>query len=261
MPRRWTPAEERSKSLELKRLYVRENKTIGEIGKLLGIAEQTVFQRLERLGIPTAPERKATYAARRRQDVVVPKCYTAKLAEFFGIMLGDGRLAPYQVVVTLGTKEYGYARHVCWLMEELFGVLARVAVRGSGYRDVYLGSLDLVEWFKREGLVHNKVRFQVDIPAWIFSRREFLNAFVRGFFDTDGSVYALRFGTQLSFTNRSAPLLRSLRRALLLLGYHPSMVSSYCIYLTRRDEIVRFFREVRPANIKHRQRFAAILGR
>lgn len=195
MPHRWTSVEECQKATELRRLYVRENRTIGEIGKLLGIAEQTVFQRLERLGIPTAPERKATYAARRRQDIIVPKHHTAKLAEFFGIMLGDGRLAPYQIVVTLGTKEYAYAQYVRGLMGELFGVMARIAVRRSGYRDVYLGSLDLVEWFKREGLVHNKVRSQVDVPAWIFSRREFLKVFVRGFFDTDGSVYALRFGT------------------------------------------------------------------
>lgn len=261
MPQRWTSSEERLKSLELKRLYVRENRTIGEIGKLLGIAQQTVFQRLERLGIPTAPERKATYAARRRQDIIIPKQRTAKLAEFFGIMLGDGRLAPYQVMVTLGSKETAYARHVSQLMRELFGVSGWIATRRKGYRDVYVGSLDLVEWFKREGLVHNKVRSQVDAPAWIFSKQEFLNAFVRGLFDTDGSVYALRFGMQVSFTNRSAPLLRSLRRALLLLGYHPSVISSHCVYLTRRDEIVRFFKEVHPANKKHQRRFIEILGR
>lgn len=261
MPRRWTFTEERQKSAELRRLYVKENRTIGEIGHLLGVAEQTVFQRLGRLGIRTAPERKATYAARRRQDISVPERYTQKLAEFFGIMLGDGRLAPYQLVVTLGAKELSYAEHVCLLMKELFGIVGKIAVRRMGYRDVYLGSLTLVEWFKREGLVHNKVRSQVDIPKWVFSKRKFLSSFVRGFFDTDGSVYALRFGIQLSFTNRSAPLLQSLRRALLLLGYHPSFVTSYRIYLTRRNEIVRFFREVQPANEKHRQRYTAISGR
>ena len=258
MPARWTSVEEQSRFSELKCLYVRENLTIGQIAQRLGIASQTVFQRMRRLGIPSTPERKATYAARRRLDIRLPK-RSGALAEFFGIMLGDGHLAPYQIVVTLGTKEPAYADHVVRLLHSLFGVRPRIAIRKNNSRDVYLGSLTIVEWSQAEGLVHDKVRSQISAPRWLFAKREFLRSFLRGFFDTDGSVYRLRFGIQLSFTNKSLPMLHSVRRALIKLGYRPSRISVWRTYLTKRDEVIRFFKEIRPANQKHQERFAAFI--
>ena len=258
MGRRWTIGEERQKLTELKRLYVRENKTIGEIGHILGVAPQTVFQRLRRLGLESTPARKITFAARRRSDIRIPAVYTPDLAEFFGIMLGDGRLAPTQIVVTLGTKEAEYARYVVRLMKRLFGVRPKIGIRKRGYRDVYLGSMALVEWFRREGLVHNKVQAQVGIPRWVFAKASYMSRFLRGFFDTDGSVYLLRFGSQLSFTNRSTPLLNGVRQMLQHLSYQPSRLSAYRIYLTRHNNLIRFFKKICPANLKHRRRFAMI---
>lgn len=256
MARRWTSAEEREKFSELRRLYVVENKTIGEVGRILGIAEQTVFQRMRRLGIVSTPERKPTYIARQRNDIIIPKQYTTKFAEFFGVMLGDGRLAPpYQIVVTLGTKERAYAEYVVGLISELFGASPKIGIRSNGQKDVYLGSTELVSWLQEEGLVHNKVLYQVGVPDWIFAKREFMVGFLRGFFDTDGSVYRLRFGIQISFTNKSQPLLQSIHRMLKILNYHPSKVNGYRIYLTRKPDILKFFKEVKPENPKHGRRF------
>ena len=115
-----------------------------------------------------------------------------------------------------------------------------------------LNTFDLI---LKEGLVYKKVKSQVNMPNWIFSRREFMEAFLRGFFDTDGSVYSLRFGIQISFTNRSIPILQALQRMLEKLEYNPSKVSGFHLYITRREEINRFFQEVRPRNSKHQKRF------
>ena len=112
---------------------------------------------------------------------------------------------------------------------------------------------------KKEGLVYNKVNSQVGVPGWVFGRSKFLKWFLRGFFDTDGSVYKLKFGIQISFKNKSLPLLKSVERALKVLGYHPSKVSAYAVYLTRRKEVLRFFRDILPANVKHRSRFATFI--
>ncbi len=78
----------------------------------------------------------------------------------------------------------------------------------------------------------NKVRDQVGIPDWIFHTAEYQRRFVRGFFDTDGSIYQLKrfHAIQMSFRNRSFPLLEGTRRILLGLGFHPSRVSSYSVY-------------------------------
>lgn len=86
-----------------------------------------------------------------------------------------------------------------------------------------------------------------------------MNRFLKGFFDTDGSVYKLRFGTQISFTNKSLPLLQSTRRMLLLLGYQPSSISGYRVYLTKQKSILRFFKEIKPANPKHLVRFRNLI--
>jgi len=255
MPSKWTPVEERLKFSELHQLYVVKNKTIGEVGRILGIAEQTVFQRMKRLGITSTPERKETYIAKKRLDIVIPKTYSNALAEFFGIMLGDGKLSYYQVVVTLGTKELAYAEYICSLIHKIFGVPPKIGFRKNGFKDVYIGSVDLTAWLRKEGLVYNKVKSQVGVPRWIYRRHDFMQNFLRGFFDTDGSVYKLRFGIQLSFTNKSLPLLQAVYTVLQKLGYCTSHISGFRIYITQRDDVLRFFKEIKPSNPKHKERF------
>ena len=257
MPSRWTLEEERKYRRELERLYVCDNKTIAEVGRTLGIAPQTVFQRLQRIDVTINPSRKKSYL-NRRQDIRLPT-YTATLAEFLGIMLGDGHLSHFQFIVSLGTKEEQYAVWVAKLCKQLFGVTPKIAVRTSGYRDVYFGSVHITKWLRAMGLVGNKVKSQIDIPRWIFENHEFMKRFVRGFFDTDGSVYQIRYGIQISFTNHSLPLLASLRKMLIVLGYKPSRLSSWKVYITHQEEVRRFFGEISPKNFKHIRRFKAIL--
>ncbi|MDZ4285669.1 MAG: LAGLIDADG family homing endonuclease [Candidatus Sungbacteria bacterium] len=255
MVRRWNQVEEKEKRNELHRLYIKENKTIAEIARLLDIAESSVFQRMMRLDIASTPEKKTTYIAKRRTDIVIPSKRSPELAEFFGIMLGDGSLSHYQVVITLGTKELAYAEYICKLMYTLFNVRPKIAIRKNGCKDVYIGSLDLTEWLQREGLVFNKVKYQIDIPRWIFSDRDFMAKALRGLMDTDGSVYMLKFGTQISFCNHSMPLLESVREILVKLHFHPSKITGHNLYLTRKEDIKRYFQEIGFGNKKHERRF------
>ncbi len=253
MARRWTTEEENQYRDELTQLYVVENKTIHEIGLILGVAESTVYDRLIRLGIPTSRDKKQ-HANNKRAPIALPN-RSERLAEFFGIMLGDGHVSKYQTFVTLGTKEYPYVYYVQNLMRNLFGVEAKIFTRKSGYRDVYIGSKEITDWLRIEGFVENKVGEQVGVPAWIFTKEEYMRAFIRGFFDTDGSVYKLRFGIQISITNHSFPLLIALHLMLRTLGYNVSKISVEKIYITKRNDIARFFKEISPRNSKHLDRF------
>lgn len=253
MARRWTAKEEKFYRDQLNKLYVVENKSISEIAVLLGIAESSVFDRMRRLGVETIPEKKLRHC-NRRNDVVLPE-QSVQLAEFLGIMLGDGHVAHFQTSVTLGSKEITYVRYVQKLMQKLFKVKATICVKKSGYRDVYIGSTMITAWLKAQGLVSNKVAAQVGVPEWIMSDKEYMRAFVRGFFDTDGSVYSLRFGIQISITNHSAPLLNALQYMLRKLGYRVSETSAYRVYITKRKDVERFFKEIAPANAKHCRRF------
>jgi len=118
MAKRWTIKEEFSKKNELSLLYVRRNKPIGEIARILDIGESTVYDRLLRLKIPVNRKNKEGYN-NIRNDICIPKKFSENLAEFVGILLGDGHLRSSQVSVTLGKKDE-YANHVMDLMDGLF---------------------------------------------------------------------------------------------------------------------------------------------
>lgn len=257
MARKWTQKEEEIYRNELHDLYVVKNKTIGEIAKLLSIEQSSVHKRLMRLSINVSPNTKKHYL-NKRTDIRIPKKYSKNLAEIIGILLGDGSLTHFQIVVTLGDKEYSYAEYVKNLMNKVFNADAKIGKRETGYHDVYFGSVDISSWLQEQGLVFNKVKDQVDVPKWIFSNKEYIKMCLRGFFDTDGSVYKIRYGSQISFTNFSVPLLESLQCMLLRLQYSPSRISSHKVYLTKKEDVQRFFREIHPKNKKHIKRFENI---
>lgn len=254
MARKWTREEELLKRGELEELYVKDNRSIGEIAEILHLSQSTVYDRLLRLEIKPERSRKEGFN-NKRADVLIPKKYSKDLSEFLGLLLGDGHLSSTQVVVTLGNKEVSYVGHVAKLIEKLFSIEPKLTRSARGYYVVYFGSTEVVRWLLSMGLAFNKVKSQVDVPSWIFSDEDYMGSFLRGFFDTDGSIYKLRFGIQLAFTNRSLPMLRSVRRCLSLLGYHPSDMSYFRVYLTRQGDIIRFFQAVSPANAKHKDRF------
>lgn len=254
MARRWTKAEERSKYKELNKLYVEENKSIREVAKILDLGESTVYDRLLRLSIKPIRSKKLLFN-NKRNDFIIPSTYSESLAETIGVLLGDGHITPTQVTVTLGNKEEEYVYYVAGLLKEIFSINPKIIKTKKGYFVIYFGSTDIVRWLLSMGLVFNKVRSQVGAPSWIFFKKEYMKGFLRGFFDTDGSIYKLKFGLQISLTNRSIPLLKSLRRCLVLLDYSPSKISQFHVYLTRRNDISRFFEGICPANIKHKNRF------
>lgn len=259
MAKRWTKRQEKIARKQLEYLYITKNLSIKDISLILNLSQSGVFTRLKRLKILTIPEKKIHYL-NKRVDIIIPQIYSSELAEFFGIMLGDGHISRFQVIVSLGTKEEVYAKYVSKIMKGLFGGVPKISMRKSDYkqkkyRDVYLGSIEIVSWLKKEGLVNNKVQSQVDVPKWIMKKKSFMMAFLRGFFDTDGSIYKLRYGIQVSFTNRSKPILISLQSMLRVLEYSPSAVSIHKIYITKREDVERFFREIKPKNIKHQERF------
>ncbi len=257
MAKTWSEKEKKKYQEELFGLYIKRNKSLREISQILKISESTVFQRLKKFGIKTQPYLKKNYL-KKRNDIIIPQKYSKKLAEFFGVMLGDGHLSHFQTVVTLGNKEETYAKHVSLLFKKLFGVGGKILMRKNGYRDIYLGSVLLTSWLFKQGLVHNKVKFQVDVPKWIFSRNDFMKNFLKGFFDTDGSIYKIKYGIQISFCNRSIPLLKSLQLILKKLRYKPSDISSSKVYLTKAEDITRFFSEIEPSNNKHKVRYLKI---
>lgn len=253
MARRWTEREEIIFRSQLEKLYVKENRTISDIGKILGIAESSVYDRIVRLNIPSLRDKKPGFN-NTQQNIRIPRD-SDLLAEFTGILLGDGHITPTQVTVTLGNKEKKYVHYVAHVMYELFEIKPTIIQTKDGYYIVYIGSVVLVRWLLKMGLAHNKVKSQVDLPSWILKRESYKRSALKGLFDTDGSVYKLRFGAQINFTNRSLPLLKSVRALLIDLGFKPSVAKDYHVYLTRRPDLVKFNELIGFGNPKHEKRY------
>lgn len=258
MPRRWTPQEEEEKRRELIELYERQNLSIGKTATILRIAEGTVYDRLLRLNIQIGKELKPRYAKGR---IIPLPPLSGDLAEFLGVMLGDGHIGGGQLWVTVNAQtDLPYIPYVQDLFERLFLFRPRLTRYRQGTVDLYLTSSSLVRDLRAIGLSSpNKVRDQVGVPGWVFGSLEYRRRFIRGFFDTDGCIYRLKHfnAVQMSFSNRSMPLLDGTRQALLDLGYHPSRVSDHSVYLTRRSEIRRYIQEIGFGNTKHELRAKA----
>lgn len=90
MPRRWTKEEEERHIKVLKDLYLKKNLTIFEVAKILGVKYKTVFDRLKKLGIKTIPHLKENYLKKRKFN---QPAHSKGLAEFVGIMCGDGHIS------------------------------------------------------------------------------------------------------------------------------------------------------------------------
>ncbi len=85
-------------------------------------------------------------------------------------------------------------------------------------------------------------------------------AFIRGLFDTDGSVYR-KYGRylQIQFKCVNPNLIEFVRMSLNRLGFSPTEIrkdeTKFRFCLSRQAEIDRFFRVISPKNLKHLKRF------
>lgn len=191
-----------------------------------------------------------------------------ELAEFVGVMLGDGGLYDDQVQINLNrTDDAAYADYLAALIQSLFGIPVRVQERPERNLLVLrLYSRGLVDYLQTIGLsVGNKLAQQIKVPGWIWGGEDYMVACVRGLFDTDGSVYArtkryrdrvYQYPT-LTFSNRSPGLLDAFQALLTQLGYTPNR-SKWHITLSRTQETARYFQEIGTHNPKHLTRYHSI---
>ena len=142
-------------------------------------------------------------------------------------------------------------------IDELRKVLVELYVRKNKYLFQIARSLKL----SQSGIYGRLKLCKIPITPWIMKNKKYQLACLRGLIDTDGSVYLLKSGSvQISFTNFSVPLLEGVRNIFLNNGFHPSKISSHKVYLTRKEEVERYFREVIASNPKHLFRYMKFKG-
>ena len=213
------------------------------------------------------PERYAGSQVRLRNAIVVPPD-GEELAEFIGIVLGDGTISEYQVRVALNaTTDREYADYVAGLARRLFDI--RVATREPDEEDVIYLTMtgrNLVEFLIGKGLCRgNKIKQRADVPEWIRINGDLARACVRGLVDTDGSIYYHSHFVRgrhyrnigLSFTSHSLPLLMSVHKTLCGVGLAAKCDGRSHVSLYSRVGIERYLEVVGTNNQKHARRFVA----
>lgn len=156
------------------------------------------------------------------------------LAEFVGILIGDGGIRNgIQVVISFNqATELAYAQWIQRVVKRLFGLESFQSLRKDNLGgDVVVSSVKLVKWLEKVAGLRpgNKLRNGLNMPAWIWERRSYQIACLRGLMDTDGSFYLHRYKVngkwyaypKLCFCSMSDPLRQSVMRLFKDLGFSP----------------------------------------
>jgi hypothetical protein len=189
------------------------------------------------------------------------------LAEFAGIVMGDGGITRRQVTVTLhhkDDKEYG--EFVSVLIKKLFGVQpSRYHDSEDSVNNYVVSRSRLVQFcVEKLGLkIGNKVKQQIDIPDWIKQDKKFRIACVRGLVDTDGSVFTHTYKVngkwygykKLDFSSMSQPLRHSVHEILKDIGFNPRFAQNKSVRLDSIADMKRYFQIINSHNPKHLRRY------
>jgi hypothetical protein len=210
---------------------------------------------------------KSMYNLRKNGNIPKVKIYktpvySSELAEFVGIMLGDGGITSSQCTVTLNREvDAEYVRFVTGLGLKLFGESPKFLERKDSKAIVlYYNGVFLIKYLLSIGLkAGNKVKQQVEVPDWVLLLSEYKKTCLRGLMDTDGGVFNHRYTVngknyiykKISFSNRSTPLLHFVFNTLAELGFNPKIidkVENKKVWLYNGTEVKRYLSQVGSNN-------------
>lgn len=187
------------------------------------------------------------------------------LAEFIGILLGDGNISPYHVGITLSSEEKEYSIYVQNLIKKLFGVTPKVHKHKlANAVNITVNRKVLVNFCQKVGFeMGNKITHQVDIPVWIKKNKAFNRECVRGLFDTDGCFFIHNYIVggkkysylKITFTSASIPLILSVREILINFGFNVRISKNHKdIRIEDIKYVEKYIKEIGSHNNKHLQK-------
>jgi len=201
-----------------------------------------------------------------RKSVKIP-ALSKEVAEFTGIVMGDGGLTKSQLQITFHREDDKlYSEFVRSLITEIFKVPVSVCyLKHAMAMKLVISRTNLVEFCNQKlGLsVGNKLKQGLDIPDWIKKNIEFQKACIRGLVDTDGCIFnevhnikgKVYSYKRLNFTSASPALRKSVFSFLDQLGLSPKIRNNRCVQIEKRDKIEEYFNIIGTNNPKHRRRF------
>lgn len=183
-----------------------------------------------------------------------PSTQSEDLAEFVGILLGDGHIGKEQWSITISAKvDREYSQYIVQLIQGLFHFNPSYRIRNDCNVIVISGSgIGAIQYLMSIGLIPgNKIKLQVDVPEWIKESPAYSLACLRGLADTDGGIFKHRYVvngttytyTKFAFVNRSIPILKFAYHTLKSLRFNPKLIDKVAnkrVWLYNQTEVVRY---------------------
>jgi DNA-binding XRE family transcriptional regulator len=187
------------------------------------------------------------------------------LAEFIGIMLGDGGVNQYHTTVTLSSKEKEYILFVSKVIMKLFNIKPKIyKLKYANAVDIVVNRKQLVDFCQTIGLVRgNKIKQQIDMPLWVKENKKFSQACIRGLIDTDGCFYTNSYVVKgkkysyfkIAFTSASIPLINSVAKTLINFGINARISkNSKDVRIENIQYVRKYIKDIGSHNEKHLQK-------
>ncbi len=238
--------------------------------KLYGVVPGSETNRLSAWNKWWISSGKAKVIKASKKHVTLPNA-SSGLAEFTGIMMGDGGLSRHQVCVTLNKiDDFEYSMFVEKMMLDLFGVKpSRNLHSHKKAVCLVISRVDLVNYCNKHlNLpIGHKISQGLHTPSWILVNKEYSKSFIRGLLDTDGCVVIETHSVKnkrylyarLNFTTYCRYLSNTIYSLLTDFGFHPKKRrGGKSIQLENFDEICDYFRVIGTHNPKHISRLESI---
>ena len=193
--------------------------------------------------------------------VKIPEILNNDIAELVGIILGDGNLNRKNIRIVGNRNEYIYYLYLKSLFQKVFDVDSVVGHDTKNSIKLTVYSVKISQYLISLGLKKgDKIKNKVVIPKWIFENKNYTKSCLRGLFDTDGSIFTSSNNTEYNILWKmgvGSLLPQYIRKALLELNFHPTKIFSNGrkVSLCRKNEIIRFFNEIKPRNNIHLMRY------
>lgn len=194
----------------------------------------------------------------RYEENAIPKIKLDKnLAEIIGIINGDGHISKNkkEICVVGSILEADYYNYMKNLFEKKFGLNFTLKKKDTTHR-LRVYSKNLIKFLIKEyNLPSGNKMNKLKIPNQILKNKILLKSYIKGLYDTDGCFHVRRGkDPMLVITSADSRYLVQIKKGLMWLDFKVSR-GDQRIFIYRRRDVHKFFKEIKPANSKHLKKY------
>jgi len=215
------------------------------------------------------------------KNIIIPSECSEKLAELIGILFGDGCVNFYpsrkeHLIAISGHSVNDFCYHSGFiknLFQVLFNVEPHLYVRkDQNCLTSRFRSKEVFIFLMEKGITAGK-KVNLDIPEWIAHNDSYFISFIRGLFDTDGSVIIRTRGQHsISLALKQENIILAVKEFLERKGYFVSYYMNeihdvrgfnsitHCVRINQKKLIRKYAEEIGSSNPYKKQRLLNIVN-